>query len=628
MKTWLFAIIVMSSCAGGFCAQCTNLLANGDFESGAAGWPKPNGKGVWSFADGCGRGSSRALSLSVANPKGETWQFSEKIVVEPGTVYRLGGWIKEAADSKLNLTVGVLWIDANEQRIDQLSAMRVTDNDIKQDGWCRVELETPPLPLEAAFCKVFAGVSGKRLGTAFVDDLVFEQAASTPGVTRLYTSAYRDMAATGEVRLAASYFASPVKYPVAALRGTFEIVTANGVRRIPAVLADGVARAAINAAALREGTHPIAFELATADGRTLGRRTVDFTKVRELPKRRVAIDDKMRTVVDGKPFFPLGMYWPKVTQEKIDVYTNSPFNFIMPYNDIRRESLDLCHRAGLMVACHLSGCGVVAKIKPEDRAAYEETHRNADLRRLMDHPAVLAWYLADELPLQYADILATRHRNFHRIDPDHPTWIVLCRPNHVRPMMDGYDIIGVDPYPIGNRGWPKETTIALAGDWTRCAVEQTFGLRPMWIVPQAFSWEWHPLSGTERIEKRMPTRAELSSMTWQSVAAGANGICYYSFGSLISRLKGTAFDAAWADVVAVAREVKAEEPMLLSDPGPDISGVPTGLLARTWKSGKTHHLLVVNATNRPVRATLRVPFAAESVDLDLAPCAHAISRFP
>ena len=118
-------------------------------------------------------------------------------------------------------------------------------------------------------------------------------------------------------------------------------------------------------------------------------------------------------------------------------------------------------------------------------------------------------------------------------------------------------------------------------------------------------------------------------MCWQAIAAGANGLCYYSFGSLLNNLKGAAFDAAWADVVAVAREVKAKEAMLLSDPGPVVTDVPKGLVVRTWADAKTYHVLVVNATTTPVKATLRLPFVVDGKDelsVDFAPLEHRICQ--
>ena len=627
-------LLIVATLAGQTVAAADeNLFPGGDCEAATeASWRKPVGKGVWSFEDGKGRGGSRALVLTVTKPERETWRFSEPFPVEPGTVYRLTGWVKDLEGDKFRVGVGVVWLDANGKRIDERGAKRLTDNDIKQDGWCRIEMETPPLPANAVSCEIYAGVGQRHLGTSYIDDLVLVQTASKPEVTRLYTSAYRDMAAAGEVRLAATYFASPVKYPEAKLRGAFQIETPDGVRRFPAKLADGVATGSFDAAELKEGTHPITFALGTHDGQVFGRKTLDFTKVRELPKRRVAIDDRMRTVVDGKPFFPLGMYWPKVTQERLDVYTNSPFNFIMPYNDTRRESLDLCHKAGIMVACHLSGCACVARLSPEKREAAER-HYTDEMMSLKDHPAVLAWYLADELHLDFAAFLAARHRNFHAIDPDHPTWIVLDKVRHVRGLMDGFDVIGVDPYPIGNRGWPTETTLALPTEWTRQTAEAMFGFRPMWIVPQAFDWSWYP-KGKEKamahVEKRLPTRAELSGMTWQAIAAGANGLCYYSFGSLLGNLKGAAFDAAWADVVAVAHEVKTLESILLSDPGPVLQRVPKGLVARTWAGGPEDHLLVVNSTSESVKAELALPFANvnDPLKFDLSPLGHRIFSFP
>lgn len=44
------------------------------------------------------------------------------------------------------------------------------------------------------------------------------------------------------------------------------------------------------------------------------------------PKRGLKLDDHQRCIVDGKPFFPLGMYSGKVTKDWIDTYAKGPFN--------------------------------------------------------------------------------------------------------------------------------------------------------------------------------------------------------------------------------------------------------------------------------------------------------------
>ena len=68
-----------------------------------------------------------------------------------------------------------------------------------------------------------------------------------------------------------------------------------------------------------------------------------------MPKRKVSFDRYNRTLVDGKLFFPLGMYWLGINQADINIYTNAPFNCLMPYSKTDIAQLDICEAAGIKV---------------------------------------------------------------------------------------------------------------------------------------------------------------------------------------------------------------------------------------------------------------------------------------
>ena len=101
-------------------------------------------------------------------------------------------------------------------------------------------------------------------------------------------------------------------------------------------------------------------------------------------------------------------------------------------------------------------------------------------------------------------------------------------------------------------------------------------------------------------------------MTFQGIAGGANGLIYYSFFDIYemtgNRRKTEAErDAYWADAVAVAKEVKKMESVILSDPGPAVACDSKDVVLRTWRTenGKCTALLC-NVTRRPVEAAVRM----------------------
>ena len=105
-------------------------------------------------------------------------------------------------------------------------------------------------------------------------------------------------------------------------------------------------------------------------------------------------------------------------------------------------------------------------------------------------------------------------------------------------------------------------------------------------------------------------------MCWQGIAAGANGLCLYSYGIIRKKLKGAAFDAAWADVCDVAREVKRMEKVLLSDGKPiKLAGVPDDcMVARTWNENGRDWVLAVNRTAKSAKARIVLPRSVRSLE--------------
>ena len=94
-------------------------------------------------------------------------------------------------------------------------------------------------------------------------------------------------------------------------------------------------------------------------------------------------------------------------------------------------------------------------------------------------------------------------------------------------------------------------------------------------------------------------------MTQLAIAGGANGILYLSTTSLASPVNGAEFHRRWADVLAAANEVKANEATILSPPGPAVVDVSSlDLKVRTWEVGGRTVALVVNGAYRPVSGTV------------------------
>ena len=135
-------------------------------------------------------------------------------------------------------------------------------------------------------------------------------------------------------------------------------------------------------------------------------------------------------LLDGKPFFPMGMYAGQMKGRKVRHYADSPFNFIMPYKT--PKDLSVYEKAGLLVGIDVRGLlyGYRSQAK-ECKLKTREESRQA-LKALYDRfgrsPSFFAWYMNDEAKPDCAADLQDGCDYLHEIDPDHLTLTVINRP--------------------------------------------------------------------------------------------------------------------------------------------------------------------------------------------------------
>jgi hypothetical protein len=338
------------------------------------------------------------------------------------------------------------------------------------------------------------------------------------------------------------------------------------------------------------GTHQVGLSVSSS-GRSYGTVCAKFTRAVNVPKRKVWIDPKKRLIVDGKPFFMLGMYWRKITPEELDAFCPSPFNTVLPCQRPDRAQFDLCRERGLMM-CY--------PFEHRYDEPGEATNVVRIVKELKDHPALLLWYLNDERPVSMVRQVTARHDLVLSLDDQHPTWTMCDHPGKVKSFLGSYEIIGADAYPIGNSlpGYPFPIENVLK--YARIARESSYGLYPLWHVPQAFSWSWFRKGNHEHIDMRYPTREEIRQMTWQYIAGGANGIIYYAFNALRDNFKGAEFVEKWNELKEIAAEVKGFEKVFLSEEdAPIVKGVTANVGVRAWRYGGDVWLLAVNAARVP-----------------------------
>jgi len=154
-----------------------------------------------------------------------------------------------------------------------------------------------------------------------------------------------------------------------------------------------------------------------------------------------------------------------------------------------------------------------------------------------DNPALLGWYGFDE---PWGDLRKVQesYSVVKVLDPNRPIFVVQNNRSRLQETAEGADILSVDPYPIPN------VSLRDVVEATKAAVRAVSGRKPVWtVIPQYV--------------RKIPTREELRSMAYLAVAAGANGVGVYTWGTQRNHPEQI------EDLRAVIGELSGIEPILV-----------------------------------------------------------------
>jgi len=244
---------------------------------------------------------------------------------------------------------------------------------------------------------------------------------------------------------------------------------------------------------------------------------------------------------------------------------------------------------------------------------------------LRDHPALLAWYVADEVAPSKSPFLRQRRALINRLDPWHPTWAVYCVEQDLPYHVGTADLIGMDPYPICSNITDTKT-IELTSRWMQAVrrVASTDQGVLTWCVPQFFSWGYKD-SMTDRDKYlsryRDPSEVEMRAQCLLMAIHGCRGIIAYNYHHFIGPTIPAAapdFPRRWAEMCRVGELMKELAPYLLSTREEDVpvaaeSGVVRARLFRGEAGGA--RVLVVGEGPGKARARLTLPPGAVSKSL-------------
>ena len=315
------------------------------------------------------------------------------------------------------------------------------------------------------------------------------------------------------------------------------------------------------------GLHRIAISAADCHGNSA--TSVRYIHVGKSPSTpRVALRDDGMTLIDGAPFFPIGLYAVRKREfngnnlnQAFAGLAAGGFNFAQSYEKMSPEYLDAAHRHGMRLWC----------------AAREPDTFFMDVMR--HHPAVLAWYLGDDTSDNTTpEELLERQSLANAADPTR----ITCQADAVGPRefarvasryadyVTGTDVFMPELYPVrGAAGDETDQTcvakvihdmLAVAADRRDHGDGRPRGCWP--IIQYFKGWgNW----------SHFPTRTQLTAMTWAAVVHGANGVTWYTYGGVAKDGNEgvTSTPERWRNICELASRLKELSPVLLERTPPE-----------------------------------------------------------
>ena len=185
------------------------------FEDGGAGWTIPP---AYSVVKSEGMNGSSAFVFENADPNLPYAYPSCEVALQTGVVYRVSGWIRtENLDpgARKGAQFAIICHDADGKSVAEWYSPGTKGT----KDWQKIEFVTRPIPQTAVKGILLSYCTPQALGKAFFDDI---QVAphEDPAVGMVFSSAYRNMAASGNVTFGVA-LSVPETYSPVETKGVF-----------------------------------------------------------------------------------------------------------------------------------------------------------------------------------------------------------------------------------------------------------------------------------------------------------------------------------------------------------------------------------------------------------------------
>ncbi|NLX99062.1 MAG: hypothetical protein GXY83_23215 [Rhodopirellula sp.] len=308
---------------------------------------------------------------------------------------------------------------------------------------------------------------------------------------------------------------------------------------------------------------------------------------------------------NGEPLLPFGWFsqgiesWdPKEGYTVLQAYSREYFK-----DEVVRAWMDPMAAKGAFVT--ISPYSPAFMNRGEDmKHPLNDRERQALIARvnaLKDHPALFAWYMADEPEL--VPVLPRRAQEIYETvrdaDPYHPCIMLNDTIEGIYRYECGGDVLMPDPYPCFLKGGLAAAPIEKTRQFMLAIHDATRGRKPAWVTPQGFNYGDYGRAGN-----RGPTLTELRNQNYQAVVYGAKGVLWYTYSQYRN------YPDLYLGMPFLAREMADMKPAVLASDVPGAVAVeaeqPEHMHVSLRKVGNELTLFAVNTATEPQEATFTV----------------------
>ncbi len=277
---------------------------------------------------------------------------------------------------------------------------------------------------------------------------------------------------------------------------------------------------------LPAGDYALEVQVAAADGQKW--QTSRTIRKLAAAKHEWRLDESLALLHNGKPFMPVGWFGWKESADPAAEGINTAHVYHLPRQGIHKTLawLERMHAEGVVALVDPWPASLYRKNQKKPLSQKEADALREYVRRLKNHPAVMAYYIYDEP--EFIPVLPQRLEQAYEIikdeDPYHPCVTLNMQFQAIARYARSADILMPDTYPSFRDDAPPLAPISKVAKHLAEAKRVADGRQAIWVTPQAFEWDQQTPTA------RAPNFRELRNQQVQAIAAGATGFIWWIYG--------------------------------------------------------------------------------------------------